>query len=181
MNFLFLLSCIYFFLPAYFTNMAPVLASRINVLAAPVDLGKTIKGRPVLGSHKTWRGVIFGLMAGIIIAYLQLWLFQFSLIKGISFFDYSQINILLFGLLISGGAIFGDLFFSFLKRSLKMKPGQRWLVFDQTDYVLGAFLFLSPFLKLGVLIWLVIFILTFFLHIVFNRLGFWLKLHNSKW
>lgn len=185
MNFLFfLLSCIYFFLPAYFTNMAPPLIKKVrifNFLDKPVDFGKKFMGQDFLGSHKTWRGVIGGITVGILMVFLQLYLYQFSFIKKISFINYQKINILLFGFLISFGAIFGDLFFAFFKRRLKLQPGIKFLPFDQTNYVFGAFFFLQPFLKLSYSIWLTIFILTFFLHLIFNRIGYLLGLHKAKW
>ena len=177
----FFLACLYFFLPAYLTNMIPPLVGRINILAIPVDFNRSFNGKRILGSHKTWRGVVFGLLIGIPAVYFQSWLYQFTFIKELAFFDYSQINILLFGFLLCGGAIFGDLFFSFLKRRIDLVPGQRWLPFDQTDYVIGACLFLIPFFILDIKVWLTIFAATFFLHIIFNRLGYSLGLHNSKW
>jgi len=184
MNLQFLLSCFYFFLPAYFVNMTPPLirkAGLFNFLDKPVDFGRKFKGQPILGKNKSWRGVIFSSIIGILVAGLQLWLYRFSFIKEISFFDYSEINILAFGFLISAGAVFGDLLFAFIKRRLKMEPGQRFIPFDQTNYVIGAALFLTPFLKINTLIWITIFILTFFLHLIFNRTGYLLRLHKNKW
>ncbi len=184
MNFQFILSCLYFFLPAYFTNMTPPLIKRaglFNFLAKPVDFGKKIGPVPILGGHKSWRGVIFGIIAGILIAGLQYWLYQFPFIQKLSLINYRQINILLFGFLISSGAVFGDLLFAFIKRRLKMEPGARFLPFDQTNYVIGAFIFLEPFLKLSYFSWLTIFILTFFLHIIVNHMGYWMGLHRNKW
>ncbi len=181
---LFILSCLYFFLPAYFTNMTPPLIARIKIfdfLGKPVDFNKKFLSKPILGSHKTWRGVIFAMLMGILTVMLQAELFQFSFIQKISFLNYQQINIFLFGFLISGGAVFGDLFFAFIKRRLQLKPGAKFLPFDQTNYVLGAALFLTCFLKIDIFIWVTIFILTFFLHIIFNRIGFLLGLHKAKW
>jgi len=184
MNFQFILSCLYFFLPAYFANMTPPLirkAGLFNFLDKPVDFGRKFKGEAILGKNKSWRGVIFGSIIGILVAGLQLWLYQFSFIKEISFFDYSEINILAFGFLISAGAVFGDLLSAFIKRRLKMEPGQRFIPFDQTNYVIGAALFLTPFLKINILIWITIFLLTFFLHLIINRIGYHLGLHKNKW
>jgi len=180
----FISSCFYFFLPAYFTNMTPPLIRRVgifNFLDKPVDFGRKFKGQPILGKNKSWRGVIFGVIFGILVAGLQLWLYRFPLIKEISFFDYSRINIFLFGFLISAGAVFGDLFFAFIKRRLRMEPGQRFIPFDQTNYVIGAALFLTAFLKINILIWITVFILTLFLHLIFNRTGYLLGLHKNKW
>ena len=185
MNFQFFLSCLYFFLPAYFTNMTPPLIGKagiFNFLDKPIDFGKNFFGQPLLGSHKTWRGAILGIIVGILVTEFQVWLYHFPLIREISFFDdYYKINFLVFGFLISGGAVFGDLLFAFIKRRLRLRPGTRFLPFDQTNYVIGAFLFLTPFFKIDIRIWLTIFLLTFFLHIVVNRLGYYLRLYQAKW
>ena len=181
---LFILSCLYFFLPAYIANMMPPLIARIkffDFLGKPCDFNKKFLSKPILGSHKTWRGVIFAMIMGILTVMFQTWLFQFPAIQKISFLNYQQINVFIFALLISGGAVFGDLFFAFIKRRLELKPGAKFLPFDQTNYVLGAALFLTCFLKIDIFIWVTIFILTFFLHIIFNRIGFLLGLHKAKW
>jgi len=194
----FLLICFYFILPAYFTNMTPPLAKKAGILKfldREVDFGKTYEGFSIFGAHKTWRGVILGILVGMVVVWLQVWLYQFSLIREISLFDYTNINFRvggwfvegrwvgssLFGFLISSGAVLGDLLFSFLKRRLKMKPGQRWLPFDQTDYIIGAFLIVNPFLRVSPLIWLTIFALTFFLHLLVTRIGYQLKICENKW
>lgn len=184
MNFQFLLSCFYFFLPAYFTNMIPPLMRSFGFfkfLDKPVDFGKTFKGEPLLGSHKTWRGVVCGILIGILTVLVQSSLYQFPLIQKISFLNYREINIFLFGFLLSGGAVFGDLFFAFIKRRLELTPGAPFLPFDQINYVLGTWLFLTPIFKIEIAIWLTVLILTFFLHVVFNRLGYELGLNKAKW
>jgi len=186
MNFLFfILSCLYFFLPAYFTNMTPPLIRRagiFNFLDKPVDFGKKFLGQPIFGKNKCWRGVIFGIIVGMLVIWGQSWLYQrYEAVREISFLNYQKIDILFFGFLISVGAVFGDLLFAFIKRRLKMEPGARFLPFDQTNYVIGAALFLTPFLKIDILIWITLFILTFLLHIIVNRIGYCLKLHRAKW
>ena len=185
MNFLFfLLSCLYFFLPAYFANMTPPLVKRANLfnfLDIEVDFGKKFLGQPIFGKHKSWRGVILGILAGFLAAIIQGRLYQFPAVQKISLLDYEQINIFLFAFLISAGAVFGDLLFAFIKRRLKMEPGARFLPFDQTNYVIGAAIFLTPIFQIGIIIWLTLFILTFLLHIIFNRIGYYLKLHFAKW
>lgn len=186
MNFQFIISCLYFFLPAYFTNMTPPLAKKAGIfkfLDRPVDFNKKSDGEPILGSHKTWRGVVLGITVGILTTYLQSWFYQFPLIQKISFFNYKKENMLVLGFLISGGAVFGDLIFAFLKRRLRLKPGARFLPFDQINYVIGAaiFILLTPFFEIDILVWPTLFIITFFLHIIVNRLGYYLKFHQAKW
>lgn len=184
MAFQFIVSCLYFFLPAYFTNMTPPLIKRVglfNFLDKPVDFGKKMAGGPILGSHKTWRGVVSGVAVGTLISLLQLWLYKFQFFKKIGLIDYSQINVFLFGFLISAGAVFGDLTSAFVKRRLKKEPGQRFIPFDQTNYVVGAFIFLQPVFKFSLSVWLTIFFFTFFLHIAVTRIGYLLGLNQSKW
>ncbi|XOB41306.1 MAG: CDP-archaeol synthase [Candidatus Nealsonbacteria bacterium] len=181
-----ILSSLYFFLPAYFTNMTPPLAKRFRVfdfLDKPIDSNKTFNNKPILGVHKTWRGIATGIIVGISVACLQKWLYQFSWIKEISFFDYERINILILGLLLSSGALFGDLIFAFIKRRLGLKPGAKFIPFDQINYVIGAYIFfyLTSFSKIDNLVWIILLIFTFFLHIIVNRFGYHLRLHKAKW
>jgi len=156
-------------------------ANLFNFLDIEVDFGKKFLGQPIFGKNKCWRGVIFGIIIGILVALVQKYLYQFLVIQKISLLNYSEINIFLFGFLISSGAVFGDLLFAFIKRRLKMEPGARFVPFDQTNYVIGAAIFLTPVLKIEIMIWITLFILTFFLHLIVNRLGYCLKLHRAKW
>lgn len=184
LNFQSIISCLYFFLPAYFANMTPPLAKKIgilNFLAKPVDFNKKFLGKPILGSHKTFRGVILAFFMGFSTAIFQKFLYQFSIIQKISILDYSKINIFLFAFLISTGAIFGDLFFAFIKRRLNLPPGTPFLPFDQTNYVIGCAIFIGPVFQIKISIWFSLFILTFFLHVIVNRLGYHLKIHSAKW
>jgi CDP-2,3-bis-(O-geranylgeranyl)-sn-glycerol synthase len=180
----YILACLYFFLPAYFVNMTPPLARKANLfnfLDKNIDFGKKFLGQPILGSHKSWRGAILGIGVGFFVALIQKYLYQFPAIQSISLLNYEEINIFLFGFLISAGAVFGDLFFAFIKRRLKMEPGARFIPFDQTNYVIGSAIFLTAISKIEIMIWLTLFILTFLLHIIANRIGYHLKLNRAKW
>jgi len=180
----YILSCFYFFLPAYFTNMTPPLirkAGIFNFLDKEVDFDRKFRGQPIFGKNKCWRGVIFGIIVGMLVAGFQLWLYQFSFVREISLFDYQKVNILFFGFLISAGAVFGDLLFAFIKRRLRLEPGARFVPFDQTNYVIGSAIFLTPFFEIDIMVWTTLFILTFLLHLIINRLGYCLKLHQARW
>ena len=64
------LFAIWFLLPAAVSNAVPIFAAAIPALKkfdAPIDAGKTWRGHELLGPHKTWRGII----AGIIVATRQ--------------------------------------------------------------------------------------------------------------
>jgi CDP-2,3-bis-(O-geranylgeranyl)-sn-glycerol synthase len=164
--------------------MAPPIAKRLGVLkslARPLDFDKKFFRKPILGSHKTWRGAILAFFVGFLSALIQRFLYNFDFFKKLSIIDYSKINIFLFAFLISIGAIFGDLIFAFIKRRIGLEPGAPFVPFDQINYVLGSFLFLQPYLNLDLKIWLTILVLTFFLHLIFNRLGYHLKIHGARW
>ena len=65
---LLILSSLYFFLPAYFGNMAPVLTKdMLKFFAIPIDRGIKFRKKPLLGKNKTLRGVIMAVLFGIVI------------------------------------------------------------------------------------------------------------------
>lgn len=182
----FVLSCFYFFLPAYFTNMTPSLTASLRVFNSfgkPIDNNKQFKGKPLLGNHKTWRGLVLGPIAGILILFLQKWLFNNCVsAREISFLNYQEIG-LYFGFLMVFGAVFGDLFFAFVKRRLDLKPGAKFMPFDQINYVLGAGFFLNLFseIKIDFKVWTMLLVLTFVLHIAATQIGFRMGLSKNKW
>jgi len=176
---IFLLKCFYLMLPAYFANMAPVMVRRINLFAFPIDDNKKMNNKPILGKNKTFRGFIFGVVFAVAIAYLQFLLYNAGFFNKISFIDYQ--NWFLFGLLMGFGALTGDLIKSFFKRRLGFEPGAKFVPFDQTDFVVGALLFIMPIFQLTLKIFLVSLLLSFVLHIIVNHLAFYLKIRNEKW
>ena len=176
---IFILKCFYLMLPAYFANMAPVMVRRISIFAFPIDSNKKMNNKPILGKNKTFRGFIFGTISGVIIAYFQFLLSDIEFFRSISFFDYQ--NWFLFGLLMGFGALTGDLVKSFFKRRLDFEPGAKFVPFDQTDFVVGALLFIMPVFDLTLKIFVVSLVLSFMLHIITNHLAFYFRIRNEKW
>jgi len=176
---LFALKCFYLMLPAYFANMAPVMVKKINLFAFPIDFDKQLNNKPILGKNKTFRGVIFGVIFAIIIVYFQFLLYKLEFFESISFIDYK--NWLLFGFLMGLGALTGDLVKSFFKRRLGLKPGKRFIPVDQTDFVVGALVFIKPIFDVTSKIFVVSLLLSFILHIIVNHIAFYLKIRNEKW
>src|SRR3989338_8143542 len=177
---LFLLKCLYFMLPAYLANMAPVIVKNVNFLNYPVDFGMKVGGKPLLGKHKTYRGFFFGTLFAILLSYVQYILYDLSwFFQWISFQNYS--NWLQFGFLMGFGALFGDSLKSLIKRRMKIKPGAKFIPFDQTDFVIGAVLFTIPVFDLTWKIFLTCIVFSFVLHIAVNHIAFWLRIRNEKW
>jgi len=175
-----ILQGLYFMLPAYFANMAPVVVRNIfKKLTFPLDFNKTLKNKPLFGKNKTFRGLIFGVLFAIIIAYLQFLFFNNNIFVNISIIDYS--NWILIGLLMGFGAIFGDLIESFVKRRLNYEPGKPFVPWDQIDFVIGALIFVYPIVNLSINKIIIILILSFILHIIVNHSAFYLKIRKEKW
>lgn len=168
---IFILKCIYFMLPAYFANMAPVIVKKsFKRLAVPINT-------KIFGKNKTYRGLIFGILFAIIIAFFQYLLYPS--LKSLSFLDYS--NWLEIGFLMGSGAVFGDMIESLVKRRLSYKPGQPFVPFDQLDFVFGALLLISLIFIPTIKMIITIIIASFVLHILINHSAYYLKIRNEKW
>ncbi|MDH5794312.1 MAG: CDP-archaeol synthase, partial [Candidatus Bathyarchaeota archaeon] len=123
---------------------------------------------PILGKNKTFQGFFSGLIIGTTVGLVES-----------AFFGYH----LFFGLLLSLGALFGDLAGAFVKRRLGLAPGDLLPVIDQVDFIIGAILFsfffslknLFPELILAVLI------VTPPIHLLTNFAAYKLGLKNNPW
>jgi len=190
MFFSYILSCLYFFAPALIGNMMASVIKKISFfdfLEIPVDFEKKINKEIIFGNSKTWRGLIMGNLFGTGIVLLQWFLYDYTFFREISLINYREINILLFAFLMCFGALVGDLVFSFFKRRKKVPPGKPWIPFDQLDFVLGSFLFLTPYLnftlrlEITVLHWIVIVIISFLLHVISNNIGYYAGIQENRW
>jgi len=178
---MFILQCIYFFLPAYIANTAPSIFKRLNFLAYPIDFGKSYRGKRIFGTNKTLRGLVIGMIFGILTFILQQYLYSnFAFFQQISLIDYSNTSLLL-GVLLSFGALLGDMIESFFKRQKGVAPGKPWIPFDQLDFVVGALLLSLPIVILEWKVYLVIVLASFLLHIAANHTGYYLKIQKNKW
>jgi CDP-2,3-bis-(O-geranylgeranyl)-sn-glycerol synthase len=176
-----LLALLYFMLPAYIANMAPVLTKGIlKKLAYPVDFGAKFRGKPLLGKNKTWRGLIMGVMAGALVFLAQRWLYQFQFFARHSLIDYSSAAVWI-GVLLGFGALAGDMVESFFKRQTSRKPGKPWIPFDQVDYTIGALLFVSIMYFPGWVQSLVLVLASVLLHIGANHFAYYTGIRKEKW
>jgi CDP-2,3-bis-(O-geranylgeranyl)-sn-glycerol synthase len=171
-----ILQAMYFFLPAYLSNMAPVIFSKINPFSQPVDGGKKLGSTRVFGANKTWGGLLIAIITGTLVFYIQ----QRAGNNTFALLDYTTLP-LTFGLLMASGAILGDLAKSFVKRRLHKKSGSQWFPIDQVDYVIGALLFTRFMYTPPANVMITLFILAPFLHYGMNYLAFLLRLKRVKW
>lgn len=176
-----LIFALWFFLPAGLANAAPIFAASLPGLRrynAPIDGGKTYHGQRILGSHKTWRGLI----VGIVVATATLWLQQYALAHsaGLHNFldqvDYAALPVLIVGPLFGIGALGGDALESFFKRQRKIAPGRGWFPFDQTDYIIGGALLTYPYVQLSIMQYVVLLLLWLLVHVIASYVGYLLHL-----
>jgi CDP-2,3-bis-(O-geranylgeranyl)-sn-glycerol synthase len=137
------LQVLWLFVPAYVANMSPVLVQgHLERLAAPMDGGRTLDGRRILGDHKTWRGLLAGIVAGAVVYELQRLVHARGGAASLALIDYATAPVLP-GLLMGLGAGVGDAVKSFFKRRADIPPGASWPVFDQLDFFFGSYAFLA--------------------------------------
>jgi CDP-2,3-bis-(O-geranylgeranyl)-sn-glycerol synthase len=138
-----------------------------------------LNGKPLLGVNKTWRGLFFGVIFAIVVAYIQHRLTSAGYFTIYILYHYD--SWLLFGILMGLGAILGDSVKSFFKRRISIAPGKSFVPFDQIDFVLGAGLFSMILVSLSFLEFIVILCLSFTLHILVNHIAFYLRIRKEKW
>ncbi|MGH7858418.1 MAG: CDP-archaeol synthase [Candidatus Binatia bacterium] len=144
MELLDVIAVIWFFVPAYAADMSPILArGLLPSLDRPIDGGRRFRGEPILGSHKTWRGLVACAVAGSLAYAAQAAIHRGGAFGELALIDYDRYWILP-GLLMGIGAGVGDAVKSFFKRRAGVRPGSTWFVFDQLDFFVGALVFVVP-------------------------------------
>jgi len=118
-------------LPAYVPNNAAVLLGG----GPPIDGGRTLGGRRLLGDGKTWRGTVAGVLAGILVALgLDAATAGARSATGIALPAFPPAV----AVALPAGAMAGDVVASFLKRRLGRARGAAVPGLDQLDFVAGA-------------------------------------------
>lgn len=159
----FIIQMLWFIFPAYCANAFPLVAKG----KMPLDFNKNLGKYRILGDGKTVEGTLGGIVFGTAIGYFQS-LFQNSL--GL------EVLTVQVAFMLSAGAIIGDIAGAFIKRRLGMPRGHPALLLDQLDFLAGALLFsgfvaaISPDTVIGLVV------ITPMLHIVTNRISYWVKL-----
>jgi CDP-2,3-bis-(O-geranylgeranyl)-sn-glycerol synthase len=175
------LLALWFLLPAACANVAPILAAAMPGLKhwnTPIDGGHRFRGKAIFGEHKTWRGILSGMIVATIVLWLeQLLVTHTAWAKTIAGdVPYAHLPTLVLGPLFGIGALGGDAIKSFFKRQFGKKPGDSWLPFDQLDYIIGSVLVSLPFVILSLKEYVWIFFIWFVVHLVASYTGWLLKL-----
>ncbi|MGB0653271.1 MAG: CDP-2,3-bis-(O-geranylgeranyl)-sn-glycerol synthase [Thermoplasmatota archaeon] len=192
-----ILAALWLFLPAYVANMSPVFSSKLfPKWNQPIDGGRLHKdGKRLLGDGKTWRGLVGGGLAagGTAVA------LAYGAAGPFAAYDFGHPEsawwlVFLFGFTVGFVALVGDAVESYFKRRSGRDRGAPWFPFDQLDFVvfgLAAMFAAGPLLLADGWLWWALthdwIILTTILvgtpglHLLINRIGYWLKLKDVPW
>ncbi len=170
-----LMYIIWMIIPAYIANGTPVVVAKLlssrNIIRHPIDFGKIfIDGRRVLGDSKSWEGLLSGIIAGLITSLLQYFIEDSSIV-------------IVRGFILSIGAMAGDIIGAFIKRRIGLKPGEPLPIVDQLMFIVIALsLAISlNLIKITLVQFIFVLLLTFFLHIITNYIAYKLNLKDVPW
>jgi CDP-2,3-bis-(O-geranylgeranyl)-sn-glycerol synthase len=157
-------SALYIILPTYFTNGTPVVFGG----GRPIDMGRNfVDGERIFGDNKTFRGFVSGLIVGGIVGVLCSYIFSK--------------NLLTIAMSASLGALLGDLAGAFVKRRMKIKPGDPLPIVDQLDFVVGALTLVSLFSTISLPVALILLLVTPPIHFLTNVAAYCLGLKEHYW
>lgn len=160
-----ILQALWFILPAYTANGLPVIFGG----GPPIDFGKTINGKRIFGDGKTIRGFLGGVLSGTLVGLTLFYvgpILNLSIPESQGLIDLSYNPIV--GVLISVGALTGDLVGSFIKRRLNLKRGAPAPLLDQITFLVFAFLFASIFIIVPLEYVIILIPLTLGMHLLTN-------------
>ena len=173
-----ILQALWFILPAYTANGLPVIFGG----GPPIDFGKTINGTRIFGDGKTIRGFIGGVLSGTLVGLTLFYvgpMLNQSIPESQGLIDLSYNPII--GVLLSVGALIGDLVGSFIKRRLNLKRGAPAPVLDQITFLVFALLFASILILVPLEYVIILIPLTLGMHIVTNAISWALGLKKVPW
>jgi CDP-2,3-bis-(O-geranylgeranyl)-sn-glycerol synthase len=174
-----LVSALWIMLPAYLPNSAAAVLGG----GRPVDGGRTFfrDEKRIFGDGKTWRGLFLGILAGILIGSMQIGVREYFGLLTLPELTFPVVVIL------AAGALLGDLVKSFFKRRLGKERGAEWLIVDQYDFVIGAFVLLLLLqyewvvatVTPVIVLWIIV--MTPLLHRVVNIIGYLAGVKDVPW
>jgi CDP-2,3-bis-(O-geranylgeranyl)-sn-glycerol synthase len=85
------------------------------------------------------------------------------------------------GLRFGIGAMAGDAIKRFFKRRAGVPSGERWVPFDQIDFIVGALVLVWPVADLSWLDVVTILLVSALGHILVNHIGYWLGVRPARW
>jgi CDP-archaeol synthase len=124
----------------------------LSFLCRPIDRERKFRGKRIFGDNKTYRGVVVVSLGTAIGFGLQsLLLHRIDSVRSVELFDYAFFKSVAVGVAVGVAAMLSELPNSFIKRQFEIAPGtaaKGWkalifYVYDQIDFLLGAWLVLA--------------------------------------
>lgn len=175
---------LWFIFPAYVANAVPVLVGG----GRPVDLGRNfLDGRRIFGDGKTFRGLAGGLVAGTLAGIFEAFISSWVIVKLGDVTKLSDVSLVtlryepLRALLISCGALLGDMLGSFIKRRMGMKGGAPAPLLDQLTFLLGALILVSFIFAFQLEYAIILVILTPLIHLAANATSYLIGIKRVPW
>ncbi|MBI2971248.1 MAG: CDP-2,3-bis-(O-geranylgeranyl)-sn-glycerol synthase [Candidatus Aenigmarchaeota archaeon] len=163
------LRTLWFIFPAYAANAFPVVLKGTR----PLDFGRTLRMQRILGDGKTIEGTFGGIAFGIAAGMLQLYLQQAGIVPVVL-----TVQLVV---LLSVGAILGDIAGAFIKRRLGMPRGHSFFPLDQLDFVAGALVLSSTVYQFDIWTIAVLLLVTPPIHYGTNVIGYILRFKRTPW
>lgn len=178
-----LLEVLYLALPAFVANMMPVVAARFNLvpfLDRPIDAHASLRGKPLLGRNKTWRGVVAAVVGGVAIAVVQ---YVCALpLHTVTTTAFDSLAIAIgYGMFVGILVMFGDALGSIVKRQLNIQSGAPCIPLDQVDYIVIFILGTLFVTSWSVPSSAVLIGATFFLNLGANAFAYVIGIKNTYW
>ncbi|MAF80384.1 hypothetical protein CL628_00030 [bacterium] len=138
------------FLPGIAANLAPVFATHFW----------PARSRPIwesgLGKNKTWRGILAGLGAAILVGAAQFTVADLPQVLLISLIPATTAQAAIgLALALGAAALFGDAVESYIKRRRGKEAGHSWLPWDQIDFAISmvvVVMFVTPLSPIKIII-----------------------------
>lgn len=167
-----ILQALWFIAPAYIANSSPVILKGKR----PLDFGRKLGRHRILGDGKTIEGTFGGIAIGTLFGLLQIYVQDFLPAS----WSLAKLNFSLV-LLLSTGALTGDVVGSFIKRRFGIPRGKHFPLFDQLTFLIAALLLSSYVYRPSNQMVVTLFILTPIIHWATNNVAYILKLKKHPW
>jgi len=129
------------------------IARKLKLKLHPIDFKKFfIDNKRIFGDGKSIEGSLVGVLSSIVLSV------------------FLDVNIKL-AFLIGIGAVFGDIFESFIKRRIGKERGEDWYPWDSIDFYIGAVLFSQLWNYIKIIEIIVIGIILIFIHPIMTKVA----------
>jgi CDP-2,3-bis-(O-geranylgeranyl)-sn-glycerol synthase len=167
-----IIQILWFIWPAYCANAFPVIVHGRK----PIDQGKYAGKNRLLGDSKTIEGTMAGISFGTFVGIIQILAYSY-IPKEFGLVEFSLPLVII----LSVGALLGDIVGSFIKRRMNMKPGDPAVLLDQLDFLIMALILASPFYLPSSGRLLLLIVITPIFHLIMNIIGYALRLKKKPW